>query len=86
MHSSQHYARRGIMAGALNEFLCNTGTPPGEGVVANMFLTLPIFKHVFSWLGAHPAGALIIPPAVALAKIDMCPCCNIQLKGFTNKH
>ena len=74
------------MAGALNVFLCKAGTPPGEGVVANMLLTVPILKHVFAWLGAHPAGAVTLPPVVALARVDRCSCCRIQLTGFAHKH
>jgi hypothetical protein len=36
---------------------CDAGMPgPMEGVVANVMLQLPIFRHLFAWIGAHPAG------------------------------
>ena len=36
----------------------SAGTPKDvEGVVANFMLTLPFYKHVFAWMGGHPAGA-----------------------------
>jgi len=38
----------------------HAGTPKDvEGVIGNVLLTLPFYKHIFAWMGAHPAG--IIP-------------------------
>jgi hypothetical protein len=31
-----------------------------EGVVASVMLRLPIFRHLFAWIGAHPAGHIIL--------------------------
>lgn len=29
---------------------------PMEGVVASVLLQLPFVRHLFAWIGAHPAG------------------------------
>ena len=39
-----------------------TGCPaPMMGLVATVLLQLPLFKHVFAWMGCHPAGAAPLP-------------------------
>ena len=36
----------------------HAGMPgPMEGVVATILLQIPFIKHIFGWIGAHPAGA-----------------------------
>ena len=35
----------------------HAGMPgPMEGVVASILLQIPFIKHIFGWIGAHPAG------------------------------
>jgi hypothetical protein len=35
----------------------SAGMPgPWEGVVASIMLQLPFIRHMFAWIGAHPAG------------------------------
>ena len=35
----------------------HAGTPIDvEGVIGGVLLTLPFYKHIFAWMGAHPAG------------------------------
>ena len=34
-----------------------------EGVVASILLQIPFIKHIFGWIGAHPAGIKIRLPA-----------------------
>ncbi len=35
----------------------HAGTPEDvEGVIGGVLLTLPFYKHIFAWMGAHPAG------------------------------
>ena len=37
----------------------HAGTPKDvEGVIGNVLLTLPFYKHIFAWMGAHPAGTI----------------------------
>jgi len=37
----------------------HAGTPKDvEGVIGNVLLTLPFYKHIFAWMGAHPAGII----------------------------
>ena len=31
---------------------------PMEGVVASILLQIPFIKHIFGWIGAHPAGTM----------------------------
>ena len=35
---------------------------PMEGVVASILLQIPFIKHIFGWIGAHPAGARVRLP------------------------
>ncbi len=65
MHASgegQQCLRRGAISYA-NRCSCiwsipAAGTPEDvEGVIGGVLLTLPFYKHIFAWMGAHPAGA-----------------------------
>jgi hypothetical protein len=33
-----------------------------QGVVASILLQLPFFRHLFAWIGGHPAGQRPISP------------------------
>ena len=35
------------------------------GLVATVLLQLPLFKHVFAWMGCYPAGAAAVLRRVA---------------------
>ena len=46
------------MARILTLLWSHAGTPKDvEGVIGGVLLTLPFYKHIFAWMGAHPAGA-----------------------------
>ena len=40
-----------------------------EGVVASILLQIPFIKHIFGWIGAHPAGATARLPTKTVASI-----------------
>ena len=48
----------------------HAGMPgPMEGVVASILLQIPFIKHIFGWIGAHPAGARVCLPMQTDANI-----------------